>query len=69
MIPLLLPYFFTIQAVRVALDEGICAPILIGDRQKIAAMNRTLGLKLPLVHVHDPEDKVRLCALYPAYVA
>jgi len=45
-----------LQAVRVAVDEGICAPILIGRREKIELLNRQLGLKLPL-RFHDSIDE------------
>lgn len=51
-----------LQAVKIAIDDKIARPILVGRRERIEHLVRTLGLKLALnrdVQIIDPTDTSR----------
>ncbi|UZR94957.1 NADP-dependent malic enzyme [Chondrinema litorale] len=55
-----------LKAAQIALDEGICEPILLGDAQKIKEIMKTHQIKLEDVEIIDPrsEDSKELIAKY-----
>ena len=43
-----------LEACRIAVDEGFCHPILLGNRERIAAKAEIIGLDLRKVTIKDP---------------
>ncbi len=50
----------SIQAARILTDEGIVAPILIGDAQAVEALARKIGTSLSGIRVIDPKKSDKL---------
>jgi malate dehydrogenase (oxaloacetate-decarboxylating)(NADP+) len=46
-----------LKAAEQAVDEGICQPVLLGNRQRINDLIETHSLELPDVEIIDPKDE------------
>ncbi len=45
-----------LEACRIAVDEGLCLPIVLGDPERIAALAEPIGLDLDAITIKNPAD-------------
>ncbi|MBP1925560.1 phosphate butyryltransferase [Sedimentibacter acidaminivorans] len=50
-----------LKAIKIALDENICIPILVGDKEIIQELSKKIGLDLSKVEVIDEKDNKCAC--------
>lgn len=58
-----------LKAIKIALDENICMPILVGDKEIIQELSKKIGLDLSKVEVIDEKDNKQSCIIAVSMVS
>jgi phosphate butyryltransferase len=58
-----------LKAIKIALDENICVPILVGDKEIIIKTSKNIGLDLSNIEVIDEKDNKRACIMAVSMVS